>query len=452
MSIHRRFISGAFGLALAGPLAAQRTPPAPSPQRVTFNDAVAIALRQNVGVRQAQNAAALSDASVSSAKEQFLPDLRLNVSGSNNIGRNFSQTEGTIINQSTQSASTGVSSSVTLFDGFKTVASLHSAQASEDASSKDLTRAKQTAVFTVASNYVALINQQEQLRVQTENLASQQAQLDQIQRLVDAGVRPISDLYQQKASAASANLAITQARRGVELAKVDLMQTLQLDPAGSYDFAAPATSAVAVKQYNLDSLLARAYSTRPDLNAQSSRVDAAEQDVKAANASKLPTISLTGSYSTAYNSAAALSLSDQLDQRRGGSVGIGISIPIFDRGSASTAEQRAAIAEENARLALAAQKQQVALEIRRAYLDQTSAAEQLDAANAQLAAAQQAAEAALARYQAGAGTLVDVTQARASQVQAASAVATARNNLLLQQTVMSYYAGDMDPAKVRLGD
>jgi outer membrane protein len=55
------------------------------------------------------------------------------------------------------------------------------------------------------------------------------------------------------------------------------------------------------------------------------------------------------------------------------------------------------------------------------------------------------------RYQAGAATLVEITQARALQVQAASAVATARNNLVLQQTVMSYYTGELDPAHVKLG-
>ena len=62
-----------------------------------------------------------------------------------------------------------------------------------------------------------------------------------------------------------------------------------------------------------------------------------------------------------------------------------------------------------------------------------------------IAAATQAAEVAAQRYRAGAASLIEVTQARAAQVQAASAVATARNNLALQQTVMAYYTGDLKP-------
>jgi outer membrane protein len=155
--------------------------------------------------------------------------------------------------------------------------------------------------------------------------------------------------------------------------------------------------------------------------------------VKAARAARFPTIAVTGSYSSAYSSASDLSLSSQLDQRRGGSIGIGISIPLFDRGAASVAEQKAQLAEDNARLALDNQKQQIALDVRRAYLDQASAREQLAAAEAQLAAAAQSVTMTQQRYQAGAATLVEVTQARAQQVQAASAVATAKNNLVLSR-------------------
>ena len=43
----------------------------------------------------------------------------------------------------------------------------------------------------------------------------------------------------------------------------------------------------------------------------------------------------------------------------------------------------------------------------------------------------------------GASALIELTQARATQTQAASAVATARNNLALQETVMAYYTGEL---------
>ena len=80
MNMHRSLIA----LLVAAPLAAQQPR---APQRVTFTEAITIALKQNISVRQAQNSAALSDASVSQAKQAFLPDLRLNVSGANSVPR-----------------------------------------------------------------------------------------------------------------------------------------------------------------------------------------------------------------------------------------------------------------------------------------------------------------------------------------------------------------------------
>ena len=426
----------------AGTLAAASVAGAQTPQRITYDDAVTIALKQSVLVKQAENATQLSDATVKQQQKQFLPNLSLNVSGSNNVGRNFSQSEGTIINQQSQAVSTGLSSSLTLFDGGKNISALRSARAERDASEQDLTRTRQAAVFTVASNFVSLTNANEQLKVQQENLTALESQEQQIEAFVKAGTRPVADLYQQQASVANAQLAVAQAERAVELAKVDIIQTLQLEPTGSYDFVAPAATDAAVdRAYNLDSLVALAYTNRADLAAQSARVEAAGQDVKVASASKLPTISLTGSYSTAYSSATDLSLTNQLDQRRGGGIGIGVSIPLFDRGSSSAAEQKAEIAQSNAQLALSQQRQATALDVRRAYLDFTSAKQQLTAATAQLAAAQKAVEATQARYKVGAATLVEVSQAQAQEVSAASALATSRNNLVLQEKAIDFAVG-----------
>jgi outer membrane protein len=444
-----RPVLAALALAVGAASLAAQSPP----RTVTFSDAVAIALKQNVSIRQAQNATALDETAVRQQRLQFLPDLRFNVSGANNLGRNFSQTEGRVTDQSTQAVSTGISSGITLFNGGQNVANLRAARLDEQAGTQDLARTRQTVVFTVAANFLNLVAQQEQLRVQQGNLAALQQQEEQIKRFVDVGTRPISDLYQQQASVAAARASVVETQRALELAKVDLIQTLQLDAAGSYEFLPPAVNAVATsRQYDLDTLLARAYAQRVDIDADEARVGAAEQDVKAAQASKWPTVSLNLGYNTAYSSASDLSIADQLNQRRGGSIGIGVSIPLFDRGSADLATQRAQIQADNARLALQQQRQDVALEVRRAYLDHRAAQERLAAAQAQQVAADQALAATRERYRVGAATLVELTQSQAAQVQAASALVNARYTLVFQQSLMSYYTGELDPANVRLGD
>ena len=174
---------------------------------------------------------------------------------------------------------------------------------------------------------------------------------------------------------------------------------------------------------------------------------ASDATTKTAAASRLPTVSLTTNYNATYNSALASALGSQLDQNRGGSVSLAVSLPIFDRGATNTAVQQAKIQEENARLALADQRQTVALGVRRAWLTLESTRQQLTVALAQQKAADLAVSTTQARYQVGTSTLLELTQARASQLQANVAVVNARNALAFQDALLPFYTGELDPAK-----
>lgn len=440
----RRAALGA-ALALVPALAARGQQPqqASAIRTISFAEALQLAVQRNVAVRQAQATAASTVITAEQSRRALLPDFRFNSSGAQSYGRNFNQNDGQIVTRTIQTMSAGVSSSVTLFDGMKNMASIRQSRSTADASELDATRARQTALYTVAANYVTLVAQREQLTVREQSLAAQRDLEAQVQAFVDAGTRSIADLYAQQAAVASANLDVVQARRALELARLEIIRTLQLDPAGEYDFTAPPLADSSITE-PLDSLIARALAHRSDLDAQERRLRAADAAVNAASASKWPTLSLSLGYNTSYSSMSDFGFIDQLDQRRGGAVSLGFSVPIFDKFSTRSATQQAAIQVDNARLALDKQRLEVGLEVRQAWLDLTSAREQLVAAQAQQRSAEMALTASRERYQAGAATLVELAQARTTQVQAATALVNARYNLVLQQTVMAYATGALD--------
>ncbi|MEJ0037559.1 MAG: TolC family protein [Gammaproteobacteria bacterium] len=444
------WISALATLAVSGAVIAQNAPAPAGSRIISFKEAIRIALEQNITVRAAQNSAALGEVGVSEARGQFLPNLTLSSTGSKNFGHSSDEGAGLVVDQNTKSLSLGVNSGVVLFDGLGNVAQLKGAKYNSKASAEELHRARETVAFNVASQFLALILRQEQLRVQRQNLQAVTQLEQQIQTYVDNGARTIADLYQQQANAASARFSVVDAERQSELAKVDLMQTLQLDPRGVYEFESPedSTAAAAVQQLDLDALQTRASGQRIDLKAQQLRVDAADQNIRVARSNRWPTLSLNAGYSSAYNSASQMDFSSQLDDRRGGSVSLGVSVPLFDRMATSNATRRAEIQADNERLNLENLQQDVALQVRRATLDFLAAQEQLVVARAQVRASELALQASQERYTAGASTLVEVTQSRATQVQAASSLVTARFNLQFQRTLMDYYTGDLDPVKL----
>jgi outer membrane protein len=443
-------------LSMVGSVGAQATTPATAPvtaaQRVTFGDAVRISLQQNITLKQAENAKALTQVAISQQRGQFLPNLSFSTSTSDNIGQSFSQTVGQVVNRQSQALNAGVSSNVTVFNGFQNLSLLKQARLSDNATAADLARTRQTVVFTVASNFLSLVTLQEQLVVQEQNLVAQKDQLDQIQRMVNAGTKSIADLYQQQAAVALAQSNVVAGRQAVELAKVSVIQTLKLDPTRAYEFAPPTVdTTLPAPSFTLDGLLASAFSGRADLTAAQARVDVASEALRSSRSTRWPQIAASLAYNTAYSSLTDASFSSQLNQRKGGSVGLSLSVPIFDRGNSSIAAQQAKIQVSNAVLSNELQRQTVALDVRRAFLEYQSAQEQLNATRAQQQAADRALAAVQERYRVGAATLVELSLARATQVSAASALVNARYTLIFQQSLMSYYTGTLDPATVSFG-
>src|SRR3954466_11228202 len=78
-------------------------------QKITFDEAINIALRQNGTLRQAENAAAQSSTVVSTRKMAMLPSLNLSTSTAASVGRTFDQSAGAIVDKTTQSLNAGVS-------------------------------------------------------------------------------------------------------------------------------------------------------------------------------------------------------------------------------------------------------------------------------------------------------------------------------------------------------
>jgi len=174
--------------------------------------------------------------------------------------------------------------------------------------------------------------------------------------------------------------------------------------------------------------------------------------VRAARSSYYPSISLNGNYGTDWSSRGLPgettdnSFGNQLDINRGGSVSLSLNIPIFNNLNRSTQVEQAQVQAQNARYALQDQRQQVALQVRQAYLDYRNAMKQLDVANKRLRAARQSRDATLERYNLGSASIVELQNARRDFVSAASDQVQARYQVIFQRKRIEYNIGDLNPS------
>lgn len=422
-------------------------------QRITFNDAVRIALEYNPLLKQAANQVENRSIMVSRERMDFFPTLSFSSNGGQNYGRNFIMHEGRVVNNTTEYFSVSSRFSINVFNGFADVASLKGAELEMEASELDYERARQTVAFDVMQSYIELVSLREQIRVQDSNLVAQQRQLEQIRAFTEVGSRPISDLYQQEAEVANAELQVVNAQRAYQIAEANLIQILHLDPFNSYEFVAPSLEDIEItpERLELEQMLQEAFAQRVDLQATERTIDAAEQEIRVSRALRLPVVSLGANYGTNYSTAVpdelGFGLWDQFDQNRGGGLSLSLSLPIFDRFTTRHAVQQARVQFDNARLELEKLQQNIAVQVRQAYLDYLLAQKTLDVTEKQLQSAELALEAANERYRVQATTLVEVTQANANYVRALTDRVNARYDFLFRSKLIDYYLGKLDPSE-----
>jgi outer membrane protein len=458
-------------------------------EAITYEDAVQLALERNYQLRQSRNNVATQSISVGQNRAEYYPNLNVSAGGSRDFGRNFSQSEGGIISQTSNSANFGASSSYTIFDGFRRDATLDQAQARTEAAGNTLQRTRQDVVYQVLQRYIGLAQNRALVEVRREQLQLRREQLEQTQAQIEVGEKAPSAVYQLQADVASARQQLVEARRNAQISKTELVRLLVLDPFSRYTFETEGLrsrldTGQAPRPYRLDALLATAYQERADLRAQRASINADEQGVRAARAGWWPRLTLSASYGSSYYSLSERPVEgtgappetvqitpdgggepieiavpgtgrpperrrpgffDQLDARRGGGISLSLSYPLFDRFQRSYNIEQEQVQLQNTRFQKELLRQNIAVEVRQALVSYRNARTQLEVANEQLQAARQAQEAAQERYRLGANTYVELAEANAALADAQTNRVSAQFELLLQRERIDYITGTLDP-------
>lgn len=412
---------------------------------LTLERAVQLALERNTDLRRLENQVTLGEASVRQAAAQSHPNLNLSVSPAERFGRTFDQSTGQVETDRNESLSLRASSSVSLFDGYANEAALKGARLDLEASRKELEQARQRIAYETASRFLDIFAAQALIRVEQENLAAQRQQLERIRAYWEQGTRSRTDVLQQEAALASAELRLVNVEQSRQLAVLRLEEMLQIDPLREIEFTGPSLADLEREpvDYRAQSLVQEALAQRPELEGQQRRIQSAEEQIRQARAGRLPKLSLSADAGTSYSSANQLSdFTDQMfDLNPNATVGLSLSIPIFDQAQTQSSVARARVQLENERLSLENLEQQVSFAVQQALLDYRTALEKLAAAAAQKTSAAEALTAMETRYNTGAATFVELSQTRAQHVDAQGTWVQALYDITLARLAVEYYRG-----------
>jgi len=197
----------------------------------------------------------------------------------------------------------------------------------------------------------------------------------------------------------------------------------------------PAVLPDAAFSQEIAALIAAAEVRRPDLKAAEAQVKAAQAGVDLAQAQGRPTVSLSAGPTWVEADRVAVS---------GGIVGVTVNLPLFT-GFSTTYKVRAAEAQVDVKEAQRDRlRNQVALDVWRAYQSLTTATQSLKTTVDLVASAEQSERVALGRYKAGVGTVLDLLTAQSALAAARLQRIQAALDWFVYRATLSQAVGALD--------
>jgi outer membrane protein TolC len=411
-------------MAAASPLAAQ-TADTTRPT-VTLEEAIALSLRSQPGVVQAEAAVDNAAARVRTAKGAWLPSLDLSASGNQNFSGVPSRVDpntGLAVGSSSGSVNTSLRSSVTLFDGFQRSADTKSARASETAADASLVNARYQQRLTTTNQFLDALAAAELVGVRQASVNRAEEQLKVSINKLNAGSATRSDSLRSRVTLGTAQLQLIQAQASLAAGEAGLARLIgttgRVAAADDSSFYHVMTAPVDTAE-----LRQEAESKSPQVQAAVASAAAARAGITSARSGYWPTLSLSGNVGLSGSSSRNYSFYDS----RGAS--LSLSWPLFDRfqreQSINTAENSSLTAEAQA--ADAARQVSASLTSQLATLG--AARTQIEITQVSVRAAEEDLRVQQERYRVGASTIVDILTSQEALDQAEADAVNARFSYL----------------------
>jgi outer membrane protein TolC len=253
------------------------------------------------------------------------------------------------------------------------------------------------------------------------------------------GVATVQEVLQTRTALSQQRYQLATAEGNLLAARGNLSSAMGLPANARFEVPAiTADDSVADVLASVDTLINRSVTARPELAEARAEASALAAQVRVARSATLPALTLrastglTRSYSTVNTSTHPFS------------IGLGLSVPIFN-GFAGIYDVRAAREQfEAGEARVTSLQQQISVQVFTAYFQLRAATERVRSATDLLTSAQQSATVALARYQEGLGTIVDVLLARSALATARAEAVQARWEWRMALAELAHDAGVLD--------
>ncbi|MEM8813237.1 MAG: TolC family outer membrane protein [Pseudomonadota bacterium] len=318
----------------------------------------------------------------------------------------------------------GINVDQTLFNGFQRVNATRGAESDVRAQQEALRSQEQTTLLDAVTAFADVIQDEEILRLNRANLEFLDEQVRASQDRFDVGEGTRTDISQAQADRQSALSDVLSAEANLASSRATFFQVTGIR-------AQNLRRDIKIRRHlpkSLKSALTTSAREHPDIVSALHSVDSAEFNVKEQEGALLPTVSLEGSASTTFQPVGAGSVTDRVDN---GSVGLTLSVPLYQGGIVSAQVRQAKEQLGQARIDVDVARDVIRQSVVSTWNNLLAANASIRAAQAGVRAAELALEGVIEEQRVGQRTRLDILDQQSTLISAQITLAQAQRNQLV---------------------
>ena len=295
----------------------------------------------------------------------------------------------------------------------------------------------------IAQLYVQILYTIEAKKVNEKLAETAQQQLDRARERFKIGDLAKADVAQLEAQVASTQYDVINSQTQIDSYKRQLKALLQLgieqDFDISYDEIDDSRALEPIPQK--ENVYAAALNLRPEIRAAQLQSESANLQIDIAKRGYLPTIGINAGVGASHYTADERSFGEQMKRNLNGSLGLSVSVPIFDNRRNKTSVSRARLSKTNADLDLLDKQTTLGSTIENIWLQATSSQERFRSAQAAVQSQMTNFELINEQFKAGLKNIVDLLQARDNMLQAQQNRLQSKYTTILNTQLLKFYEG-----------
>lgn len=435
------------------------------------------AIENNIQLQQTELQVQTAKINEAQSRENIYPNLTGSAGYGLNIGRTVDPTTNQFSTEALQSSQYSLSSNFLVYNGHRLKYTIDQRELENQLAQLEVKDYKNNLQLTLLTAYLQILLSEDQLVVLKQQAQLTVEQLEQNRKLVKAGIMAEGDLLEIEAQIANDKLSQVNAQNTIKSAYLNLAQILDYYETIKIvtPTKVPEPSKAELEALNVVQTYILALETQPNIQSADLRTVIAQKQLQIAEGAKYPTISLGANLNTRHSSFARTiepiglnlipserfftpegqaileytpdfsikktPLFRQLWDNLGGSIGINVSIPIYNNRQLRNNVILSHLNIENTKYATALAKNNLRKNIEQAYLDANAAIEKYENTKLTISSLQKSLANTKKRVDAGLVNNLTYFTAKNRLTIAQLNLTTAKYEAFFKLKVLTYYQG-----------